>query len=361
MKTIDLRSDTVTLPSPRMREAIGRAQLGDDVFGEDPTVNRLQEMAAERVGKEAGLFVPSGTMGNLVSILTHCCRGDEAILGDQCHTFIYEAGGISALGGVHPRTVASQPDGTLRLEDIERAIRPDDVHFPHTRLICLENTQNRCGGAVLTPDYMDQVAALARRRGLSVHLDGARLFNAAVALGVDAKDLTRGVDSVSVCLSKGLAAPVGSVVCGRKEFIAQARRLRKMLGGGMRQAGIVAAAGVVAFDTMIERLREDHDHAKRLANGLAKLKGVQIDLDRVQTNMIYFDVVAESMMAESFVARMAERGVKMLCSGASRVRAVTHYDITGDDIARALKIAGEVLQSAWGRQPAFDRPDQNGI
>jgi threonine aldolase len=346
MKTIDLRSDTVTLPSPRMWEAISHAELGDDVFGEDPTVNKLQQMAAERVGKEAGLFVPSGTMGNLVSILTHCGRGDEVILGDQCHTFIYEAGGISALGGVHPRPVVNQPDGTLNLEDIENAIRPNDVHFPPTRLICLENTQNRCGGAVLTPQYTDDVAALVRRRGLSVHLDGARLFNAAVALGVDARALTRSVDSVSVCLSKGLAAPVGSVICGTKEFIAQARRVRKMVGGGMRQAGVIAAAGVVAFETMIDRLREDHDNAQRLARGLAGLKGLRVALERVPTNMLYFDVLQPGLTAEFLLAHMAERGVRMLSTGPGRIRAVTHYGITGEDIDRTVKIIAEILKLA---------------
>jgi threonine aldolase len=346
MKTIDLRSDTVTLPSPRMREAIGRAELGDDVFGEDPTVNALQEMAARRVGKEAGLLVPSGTMGNLVSVLTHCRRGDEVILGDQCHTFIYEAGGIAALGGVHPRTVVNRPDGTLDAQDIERAIRPDDVHFPRTRLICLENTQNRCGGAVLTPEYTAEVAALARRRGLALHLDGARLFHAAVALGVDAAALTRGVDSVSVCLSKGLAAPVGSVVCSSKEFITEARRVRKMLGGGMRQAGVIAAAGLVAFDTMIDRLREDHENARRLALGLATLKGLRIDLARVQTNMLYFDVIAPDVTAEAFIARAGERGVRLLCTGPGRVRAVTHYGVTADDIDQSLQIMQEILRPA---------------
>ncbi len=343
MKTIDLRSDTVTLPSPQMWEAIGHAPLGDDVFGDDPTVNKLQQMAAERLGKEAGLFVPSGTMGNLVSILTHCRRGDEVILGDQCHTFIYEAGGISALGGVHPRTVTNQPDGTLNVQDIEKAIRPSDVHFPPTRLICLENTQNRCGGAVLTLAYMDEVAALARRRGLAVHLDGARLFNAAVALGVDVRELTRGVDSVSVCLSKGLAAPVGSVICATKDFVAQARRVRKMLGGGMRQAGVIAAAGVVAFDTMIARLKEDHENAKQFAKGIAKLKGLKVDLDRVPTNMVFFDVVTPDVTADALVTKLGEQGVRMLCTGPGRVRAVTHYGITAGDIDVTLKVMQDVL------------------
>ncbi|HLB73733.1 MAG TPA: GntG family PLP-dependent aldolase, partial [Sedimentisphaerales bacterium] len=223
MKTIDLRSDTVTLPSPAMREAIYKAELGDDVFGEDSTVNRLEQMAAERMGKEAALLVVSGTMGNLVCVLTHCRRGDEVILGDMSHTFLYEAGGMSALGAVHPHTIPNQPDGTLLLNEIAAAIRPDNVHFPRTRLICLENTHNRCAGSPLTVEYTNAVASLAKKHSLLLHLDGARIFNAAVALGVDAKELARGANSVTFCLSKGLAAPVGSLVCGSAEFIAEAR------------------------------------------------------------------------------------------------------------------------------------------
>ena len=336
MKTIDLRSDTVTLPSEAMRDAIRRAELGDDVFGEDPTVNRLEQMAAERVGKEAGLLVPSGTMGNLASILTHCGRGDEVILGDRCHTFLYEAGGISALGGIHPHTVPNQPDGTLRLEEIEAAIRPDNVHFPRTRLICLESTHNRCSGAVLTSEYMAEVGDLARRHGLAVHLDGARIFNAAVALNVDARELARHVDSLSFCLSKGLAAPVGSVICGSKAFVAEARRTRKILGGGMRQAGIIAAAGVVALDKMIDRIREDHANAGRLAQGIARIEGLSVDSARVQTNIVYFDVVGEGASAETLVKKLAERGLKILSVGPRRLRAVTHYGITAQDIDRAI-------------------------
>jgi threonine aldolase len=345
MKVIDLRSDTVTLPSAAMREAIGRAELGDDVFGEDPTVNRLEQMAAERVGKEAALLVPSGTMGNLASILTHCGRGAEVILGDQCHTFIYEAGGIAALGGVHPRPLPNQPDGTLRLEAIEAAIRPDNVHFPRTRLICLENTHNRCGGAALTPEYTAQVAAVARRHGLAVHLDGARIFNAAVALNVDVRALTRDVDSLSFCLSKGLAGPVGSVICGSADFIAEARRTRKILGGGMRQAGILAAAGVVALDEMVERLREDHENAARLARGIAQMDGLSVDLARVQTNIVYCDVTREGLTAEELVKRLAGAGVKVLSTGPTRLRAVTHYGITADDIDQTLLALTRAMKS----------------
>lgn len=345
MKTIDLRSDTVTLPSPEMRQAICQAELGDDVFGEDPTVLRLERKLADLVGTEAALLVASGTMGNLVCVLTHCGRGDEVILGDQSHTFYYEAGGISALGGVHPHTIANQPDGTLRLEDMRTAIRPDNVHFPRTRLICLENTHNRCGGAVLSGQYTDAVVSLARDNGLAVHLDGARIFNASAALGVDVKTLTRDVDSVSICLSKGLAAPVGSVVCGSKSFVDEARRTRKILGGGMRQAGIIAAAGIVALDEMIDRIHDDHDNAAHLAQGIAGLSGLEIDLPGVQTNIVYFDVVREDLSAETLVSRLAERGVNMLCSGPGRIRAVTHYGIVRDDIDETLAAMADALDA----------------
>jgi len=346
MKTIDLRSDTVTLPSASMREAITRAELGDDVFGEDPTVNRLERLVADRLGKEAALLVASGTMGNLVCVLTHCRRGDEAILGDQSHTFRYEAGGIAALGGVHPHTIANQADGTLLLRDIEAAIRPDDVHFPRTRLICLENTHNRCGGAILAPEYMDQVAELAGRHGLALHLDGARLFNASVALGVDVKALAQRADSVSVCLSKGLAAPVGSVICGSRELIAQARRTRKVLGGGMRQAGIIAAAGIVALDEMVDRLAEDHRNAARLARGIAEVDGLTVDAERVQTNIVYFDVTSQRFVAQHLVAGLEARGVRMLSLGPGRIRAVTHYGITAEDIEQTLAAIAEVAQAS---------------
>ena len=261
-RIVDLRSDTITLPTPSMRKAMATADVGDDVFGEDPTVNHLEEMAAERLGKEAGLYVTSGTMANLVCQLTHCGRGEEMILGDQAHIFFYEQGGSSAVGSIHPRTVPNQPDGKLLLEDIEAAVRPDNVHFPVTRLVVLENTHNRCNGAPLDSDYLQSVRRLADTYGLKIHMDGARLFNAAVALDVAAAELAAAADSVSVCLSKGLAAPVGSVVCGTRSFIDRARRARKVLGGGMRQAGILAAAGIVALTEMTDRLAEDHANAQ---------------------------------------------------------------------------------------------------
>jgi threonine aldolase len=336
VKTIDLRSDTVTLPTAAMREAICNAELGDDVFEEDPTTIRLEEMAAERMGKEDAMLVASGTMGNLVCVLSHCNRGDEVILGDQSHTFLYEGGGIAALGGVHPHTIANQPDGTLRLEDIAGAIRADNVHFPRSRLVSLENTHNRCGGAPLSGEYIDQVAALAHNRELLLHLDGARIFNAAVALGMDVKELTRHVDSISFCLSKGLSAPVGSLICGSKEFVAEARRNRKALGGGMRQCGIIAAAGIEALENMTERLSEDHDNARRLAQGIAEIPGLSIEPEYVQTNIVFFDLVDETLSAEQLVAKLADKGVAILQLGPTRLRAVTHYGISAEDIDLTL-------------------------
>lgn len=347
MKSIDLRSDTVTLPTSEMREAIYGAEVGDDVFGEDPTINRFEQMAAERVGKEAALFVASGTMGNLVCTLTHCARGEEVILGDKSHMFLNEAGGMSALGGIHPHTVENQPDGTMRLGDIEDAIRGSNVHFPHTRLICLENTHNRCNGSTLSVEYIDSVAGLAKRYGLSLHLDGARIFNAAIALGVDVKELTRSVDSVSFCLSKGLSAPVGSAVCGSSEFIAEARRNRKVLGGGMRQAGIIAAAGIIALEQMVERLKEDHTNARRLADGIDQIEGLSIDLAAVQTNILYFDLVSDKVDVQTFLTRLGEKGVRLLHIGGPRCfRVVTHYGIEAEDIDVTLAAMREVMEES---------------
>jgi len=302
-------------------------------------------MAAERMGKEAALMVASGTMANLVCVLTHCRRGEEVILGDQSHTFLYEAGGMSAVGGIHPHTIVNQPDGTMRLEDIAAAIRGDNVHFPRTRLICLENTHNRCNGSALTPQYTESVAALARERGLRVHLDGARIFNAAVALNVAVTELTRHADSVSFCLSKGLSAPVGSLVCGSSQFVAEARRNRKVLGGGMRQSGIIAAAGITALEQMVDRLAEDHANARRLAEGIARIPGLSVDVGRVQTNIIYFSLADERLAAGALVTRLAQRGVKLLQVGPNRLRAVTHYGISIEDINLALAALNEAMTS----------------
>lgn len=343
---IDLRSDTVTLPTPRMREAMAQAEVGDDVYGEDPTVNRLEAIAAERMGKEAGLYVTSGTMGNLTALLTHCNRGDEIILGDISHTFLYEAGGSAVLGGIHPRTVPNQPDGTMDLDDIEAAIRADNEHFPRTRLICLENTHNQCSGAVLRPEYMAAVREIADRHDLAIHLDGARIFNAAVALGVPAAELAQDVDSVTFCLSKGLSAPVGSVVCGSEEFIHEARRARKVLGGGMRQAGIIAAAGIVALEEMVDRLVDDHANAKRLAEGLAEMAGIEIDPDTVETDIVFFELWRSDMTPTELSERLREQGVLVSPKGGRWLRAVTHYGIEAEDIEAALDAFRRVLGTA---------------
>jgi len=343
---IDLRSDTVTLPTPAMRKAMAEAEVGDDVFGEDPTVNRLEAMAAERMGKEAALFLVSGTMANLVSLLTHCGRGDEVIIGDRSHTFLYEAGGSASLGGIHHYALPNQPDGTLRQEDIEAAIRADNVHFPRTRLVCLENTHNRCGGAVLTPEYTDAVGDLAHRHGIRVYLDGARILNAAIALGVDVRELTQSVDAVGFCLSKGLSAPVGSVLCGDAAFVAEARRWRKVVGGGMRQAGVLAAAGIVALEQMVERLAEDHASARRLSRGIAALPGIAIDPEKVRTNIVVFEVTSDRISAAQLVVALLERSVKMIAFGPTQIRAVTHYGIDTADIETSIAAIRTVMEQA---------------
>jgi threonine aldolase len=344
VKIIDFRSDTVTLPTPAMRQALYEADLGDDVYGEDPSTNRLQDMAAEKTGKDAALLVPSGTMGNLTCVLTHCSRGEEAILGDKSHIFLNEAGGISALGGIQVHTVLNQPEGTIRLEDIEAAIRGDNIHFPRTKLICLENTHNQCNGAPLSPEYIDSVAALAKRYGLNLHLDGARIFNAAVALGVDVRELTRSVDSLIFCFSKGLSAPIGSMICGSREFISEAIRIRKMLGGGMRQAGIISAACTISLEEMVERLSEDHMHARRLAEGIAQIPGLSIDLDQVKTNIIFFSLRSNRLAADEFITRLGRKGIKFLHTGPSRFRMVTHYGIEPKDIDTALEALRKAME-----------------
>lgn len=340
-RLIDLRSDTLTMPTPEMRRAMADAEVGDDVFGEDPTVNRLQELAAERTGKNAALLVTSGTQGNLVGVLSHTQRGDEVIVGDQSHIYHYEVGGAAVVGSLQLRPVPNV-GGTIDSAEVEAAIRPRDVHAPRTGLVCLENTHNRHGGAPLDAAQTAAVADVAHRHGIPVHLDGARVFNAAVALGVRVTDLTAPVDSVTFCLSKGLAAPVGSVLCGSKDFVEIARKYRKMLGGGMREAGIIAAAGIVALSTMVERLAEDHANARVLAEGLAEIPGVSIDPDQVRTNLVFFEVDAP-IGAAGLIARLRDDGVLGGLSGPNRIRMVTHFGIERSDVERVARLVRESL------------------
>jgi threonine aldolase len=316
-----------------MRKAMAEAELGDDVYREDPTVNRLQAMAADRLGKEAGLFIPSGTMGNLAAVLAHCGRGDEVIMGNYGHTFLYEAGGISALGGVHPRTIPNQSDGTMKVDDIRHAIRGDDIHFPPSKLLIMENTHNKCGGVSISREKMNEMAGTARDGGLNIHLDGARIFNAAVDQGVPVSDLAEMVDSVTFCLSKGLCAPVGSVLCGSREFIDKARRIRKQLGGGMRQAGVLAAAGIIALEEMVDRLAEDHTHARQLAEGLTKIDGIRLDKGSPNTNMVYIELdTSLELSAEAYADQLMEMGVKVGITGPRHFRMVCHYWVVDEDI-----------------------------
>lgn len=346
MDYIDLRSDTVTKPTPEMREAMAKAEVGDDVYGDDPTVNRLQAMAAEITGHEAGLFVASGTMGNLSAVLAHCQRGDEVILGKEAHTFRYEAGGISVLGGVHSCQLPNQTDGSMALNAIEGAIRADDPHQPITRLIALENTHNRCGGTYQSVEYTRQVVELAHARGLKVHLDGARVFNAAAALGLPVKDLTGLVDSVTFCLSKGLSAPVGSVVCGSEQFVRKAYRIRKLLGGGMRQAGVLAAAGIVALEKMVSRLSEDHSRARTLAEGLSEIDGLVLDVGTPATNMVFMNLRDDVPMSAADVAEeMKERGVLVGVAGVRRFRLVTHCWLDDEGVEEAVAVFSNVLNN----------------
>ncbi len=343
MRNVDLRSDTITKPTPAMRQAMASAEVGDDVFGEDPTLNRLEEMAAEILGKEAAVFVASGTMGNLVCQLSHCARGEEVIMGDQAHIMTSEQAGAAALGGVQPRTIPNQPDGKLLIEDIKTAIRPDNIHCPRTRLIALENTHNSCNGSPLEPDYVDAVAQLAQNHGLKLHIDGARIFNAAAAFGVPVSEIVKKADSVTFCLSKGLAAPAGSVVCGTGEFILEARRVRKVLGGGMRQAGILAAAGIVALTEMVDRLDEDHQNARKLAEGLAEINGIAIVPDNIRSNILFFDIEKDDITAEQLTAQLKEQGVRMGPRNPKKIRAVTNYHVTKEDIDYTLEVFRKIL------------------
>lgn len=344
MNHIDLRSDTVTKPTPEMREAMAEAEVGDDVYGDDPTVNKLQEKAAEMLGKKAALFVPSGTMGNLLALLVHCSRGEEVICGDKSHIYVNEAGGMAALGGIYPHPIANQKDGTLQLDDIRAAIQPDDQHRTITRLICLENTQNICGGVPLTVKYTNEVGSLAKEHGLKLHIDGARLFNAAAALNVDAKELVAAADSVMFCLSKGLVAPVGSMLVGTKEFIAKAFRLRKMLGGGMRQVGVVAAAGLISLEKMTGRLGQDHARAKSLFAGLKQVSGLRLAAEP-SSNMVYFDLEDSVALTESqIIEAMKQRGVLVDYSAPRQFRLVTHYWVDDAGVEKTVQALKDVLK-----------------
>ena len=337
MEYIDLRSDTVTKPTPEMREAMAEADVGDDVYGDDPTVNRLEELAAEMLGKEAALFVPSGTMGNLIALLVHCQRGHEVIVGNRSHIYLNEAGGMSALGGIQPCPVENQPDGMLAIDDILASIRTEDVHHPITRLICLENTQNICGGVPLTIEYTRQVGDLARQNGLSLHIDGARIFNAAAAQNVPVEELVEPADSVMFCLSKGLAAPIGSMLVGSSEFMKRARHIRKMLGGGMRQVGVVAAAGIISLEKMTRRLSEDHARARKLADGLRQIKGLVVDPQSPHTNMVYLNLSEEvSMSAHQVTQKMKDHGVLVDPENTRRFRLVTHYWIDDSAVEKTV-------------------------
>lgn len=341
MDIIDLRSDTVTLPTPEMRRAMAEAVLGDDVYGEDPTVNELERRAAARMGKEAALFVTSGTMGNIIAILSWTQRGDEVIVGSEAHILHYEVGGAGALAGVVLRAAPNNARGGLDPADVDALIRGENVHFPRTALVCLENTHNRCGGGAQSVAETAAVADVAHRAGVALHIDGARIFNAEVALGVSAADLVAPADSVTFCLSKGLSAPVGSLLCGSEEFITSARRYRKMLGGGMRQAGILAAAGLVALDTMVERLADDHAHARLLAQGLAALPGVELDPAMVETNIVVFEVRDRS--STDIAERLKAVGVLASVPGPRRLRMVTHHGIGRRQIEQTLERAARAL------------------
>ena len=344
MATIDLRSDTVTKPSAEMRQAMADAEVGDDVYGEDPSINKLQQKAADLLGKEAGLLMASGTMSNLVAALTHCKRGDEIIMGDQAHMFWNESAGASALAGAQLRLVPNDPQGRIDLDDLKNAIRPKgNVHMPPTTLICLENTHNRCSGGVLTPDDTKRVADIAHDAGAKVHLDGARLFNASVSLEVPPAALVQDVDDVSFCLSKALSCPVGSILCGSNEFIEGAHKWRKMVGGGMRQAGVLAAAGLVALDNMVERLADDHSNAKRLAEGLANIEGISVDPTSIQTNIVIFEVAESAGNANDVINALADEGVLVTYPGQQSLRMVTHRHISASDIDEALSRVAKVM------------------
>ncbi|KAM3388419.1 hypothetical protein ACQJBY_010908 [Aegilops geniculata] len=356
-KVVDLRSDTVTKPSEAMRAAMAAAEVDDDVLGADPTAQRFEAEMARIMGKEAALFVPSGTMGNLVSVLAHCdTRGSEVILGDNSHIHIYENGGIATLGGVHPRTVPNNPDGTMDVDKIVAAIRHRDgaMYYPTTRLICLENTHGNTGGKCLSVEYTDKVGEVAQSHGLKLHIDGARIFNASVALGVPVHRLVRAADSVSVCLSKGLGAPVGSVIVGSKAFIYEAKILRKTLGGGMRQVGILCAAAYVAVRDTVGKLADDHRKAKVLADGLKKIKQFTVDLASVETNMVFFDIADPRITPDKLCQVLEQRNVLAMPARSKSVRLVTHYQISDSDVQYTLTCIEKAVEDILSGNAKFE-------
>lgn len=344
MEVIDLRSDTVTKPTEEMRQAMYRAEVGDDVYRDDPTVNRLEELTAREMGKEAALFVASGTMANQVAVMAHTKRGDEIILGEKSHIYVNEVGGIAYLAGVQAALV-TETEGVMDARVVEQKIRQENIHYPNTSLICVENTHNMAGGRVVPLVAMKEIHDVGKRHGIPVHLDGARIYNAAAYLGVEAKEIAKYCDSVNVCLSKGLCAPVGSVLAGSREFIERARKFRKMLGGGMRQAGILAAAGIVAIEKMSKRLKEDHENALLLAKGLNSLEGVSVDVDRVQTNLIMVDFAGTGLNGMQVAERLKQNGILINGSSSPVVRFAVHYYIAPGDVKRTVEVVSRIIKN----------------
>lgn len=341
MRIVDFRSDTITVPTPEMRKAMYEAEVGDDVYGEDLTVKKLEEYAAEKVGKEAALFVTSGTMGNQLALLCHCQRGQEIILEEDTHIYNAEVGGAAVLSGVQVKALKGKK-GIMSVEDIEKAIRIKDIHMPKTGLICIENTHNMSGGFVTPLETMEKTYALAKKHALPVHVDGARIFNAATYLNCDVKSITQYCDSIMFCLSKGLCAPIGSILAGSKEFIENARRYRKMLGAGMRQVGVIAAPGLVALEHMVDRLAEDHENARKFADGLRSIRTLKVD-GEIQTNILMLDVSNTNYSSDQVVAKLKERGILSGAIDDKTIRFVTHYYVTADDIEYALQIINDIF------------------
>ena len=343
MKVIDLRSDTVTLPTNDMMTQMQSSPLGDDVYNEDYTTNELENLAARITGKESALLVSSGTMGNLISVLVHCERGTEVIVGDQSHTFLYENGGISSYGGIHSMQIKNDYDGTMNLELVKNAIRTNDIHFPITSLICIENTHNKCHGFPLALDYINSICDIAHNNNINLHMDGARLFNACTALKEDPKTILKQVDSVTFCLSKGLASPIGSIICGTELFIQKARRIRKSLGGGMRQTGIISSCGIVSLNTMIGRLEEDHKNAEYLANALSTIDGIHINTDYVKTNIIYFNYNHPNIDLSELILKMKSHGILFNTYNGNHSRLVLHHGVSKNDIENVIDVFNKLL------------------